>query len=169
MAKRKLTPTETTDDAAKRMCISKTFAPVKVATAEAAAAVDANPPLLLLENELKKAVEKPRIGDSVIYWMRMADLRSEFPWIFIISNNVLTWSPQVRDNRALSRASEYAKKEGIPLIVLFILSPQDYVAHDRSARRIDFTLRNLFLLKVSIFGPTIIFPHLSYCLAEIAL
>ncbi len=113
MAKRKLTPTETTDDAAKRMCISKTFAPVKVATAEAAAAVDANPPLLLLENELKKAVEKPRIGDSVIYWMRMVDLRSEFPWIFIISNNVLTWSPQVRDNRALSRASEYAKKEGV--------------------------------------------------------
>ena len=55
----------------------------------------------------------------------------------------------VGDNRALSQASEVAAKAGVPLLVLFILSPQDYVAHDRSARRIDFTLRNLAVLKVS--------------------
>jgi hypothetical protein len=31
---------------------------------------------------------------------------------------------QVRDNRALSKASEDAKQQGIPLIAIFILSPQ---------------------------------------------
>jgi deoxyribodipyrimidine photo-lyase len=34
-------------------------------------------------------------------------------------------------------------------VVLFLLSPHDYAAHDRSARRIDFTLRNLAKLKVA--------------------
>ena len=56
----------------------------------------------------------------------------------------------VWDNRALGQASEQATKDGIPLIVVFILSPQDYIAHDRSPRRIDFTLRNLSIIKVSL-------------------
>ena len=56
---------------------------------------------------------------------------------------------EVRDNKALSSASAQAVKDGIPLLALFILSPQDYIAHDRSARRIDFTLRNLQVIKVS--------------------
>jgi hypothetical protein len=30
------------------------------------------------------------------------------------------------------------------------LSPQDYSLHDTSSRRIDFALRNLFILKVLI-------------------
>lgn len=55
----------------------------------------------------------------------------------------------VSDNRALSLASQQAQKDGIPLVALFVLSPQDYIAHDRSARRIDFMLRNLALIKVS--------------------
>ena len=58
----------------------------------------------------------------------------------------------VYDNRALSQASEQAQKDGIPLIVLFIISPQDYIAHDRGARRIDFMLRNLRTLKVAVFN-----------------
>lgn len=49
----------------------------------------------------------------------------------------------VLDNRALSLASNHAKKDAVPLVVIFILSPQDYTAHDRSPRRIDFMLRNL--------------------------
>jgi deoxyribodipyrimidine photo-lyase len=56
----------------------------------------------------------------------------------------------VSDNRALSLASAHAKKNDIPLIVLFALSPQDYIAHDRGPRRIDFTLRNLALIKLSL-------------------
>ena len=57
---------------------------------------------------------------------------------------------RAHDNRALSLASACAKAEGIPLLTLFVLSPQDYIAHDRSARRIDFTLRNLAEIKVSV-------------------
>ncbi|KAI0092062.1 DNA photolyase [Irpex rosettiformis] len=70
-------------------------------------------------------------GDAVVYWMRMQDMR-------------------VQDNRALSQASSEAVQLGIPLIALFILSPQDYIAHDRSARRVDFTLRNLTCIKQSL-------------------
>ena len=41
-----------------------------------------------------------------------------------------------------------AKQDNLPLVVFFIISSQDYIAHDRSARRVDFTLRNLSVLKV---------------------
>jgi len=54
----------------------------------------------------------------------------------------------VDDNRALSKASFQAQNLSVPLIVMFVISPQDYAAHDRGARRIDFMLRNLSLLKV---------------------
>lgn len=45
-------------------------------------------------------------------------------------------------------ASAQAQHDSIPLLVLFVLSPQDYEAHDRGARRIDFTLRNLQCIRV---------------------
>ena len=48
-----------------------------MATAEVAAKVDEDPPLdqlTRLLNESKKDVDK---GESVVYWMRMEDLRSE--------------------------------------------------------------------------------------------
>ncbi|KAG6911209.1 hypothetical protein DXG01_003076 [Tephrocybe rancida] len=107
------------------------FRPNKIATAEAAAAVDADMPLSKLEAVLECSVKHPETGDSVVFWMRMGDLR-------------------ISDNRALSLASAHAQEQGIPLIVIFALSPQDYIAHDRSARRIDFTLRNLSKLKISL-------------------
>lgn len=56
----------------------------------------------------------------------------------------------VVDNRALAAASAQAVQNKIPLIVLFLLSPQDYIAHDRSKRRIDFVLRNLSKIKVIV-------------------
>ncbi|KAI9512211.1 DNA photolyase, FAD-binding/Cryptochrome [Russula earlei] len=105
---------------------------VLVASPEAAAAADACPPLgellQMLENGL---TEPPEKGDVVAYWMRMEDLR-------------------ICDNRALAQASASAIKDHVPLIVFFVLSPEDYVAHDRSPRRIDFTLRNLSVLKDSL-------------------
>lgn len=55
---------------------------------------------------------------------------------------------EVVDNRALALASKHAVAYSIPLLVLFLISPQDYVAHDRSPRRIDFALRNLRILQV---------------------
>lgn len=51
------------------------------------------------------------------------------------------------DNRALHLASEKAKNANVPLICLFIVSPQDYQAHLTSAIRVDFELRTLAVLK----------------------
>ncbi|KAF9464436.1 FAD binding domain of DNA photolyase-domain-containing protein [Collybia nuda] len=106
------------------------FVPIKIATASAAAAVDADPPLQKLLKMVRAGGKNLKKGSSIVYWMRMGDLR-------------------ISDNRALSLASQQAQKDCIPLVVLFVLSPQDYKAHDRSARRIDFVLRNLRLIKAS--------------------
>ena len=54
----------------------------------------------------------------------------------------------VEDNRALGLASAEAQKTKKPLVVIYVISPQDYAAHDRGARRIDFMLRNLHIIKV---------------------
>ncbi|KAJ4478256.1 DNA photolyase, FAD-binding/Cryptochrome [Lentinula aciculospora] len=118
-------------DAAKRPRAFSSFAPRKVATAKNAAAVDADPPLGKLSDAVKNQNQKVKKGDAVVYWMKIADLR-------------------ISDNHALSLASAQAKKEEIPLIVLFVISPQDYKAHDRGPRRIDFTLRNLTIIKDSL-------------------
>ncbi|KAJ7591027.1 DNA photolyase, FAD-binding/Cryptochrome [Mycena floridula] len=109
------------------------FLPNKVATQAHAQAVDAAPPLKILLKIVKDETPKldPKVGHSIVYWMRMGDLR-------------------LSDNRALSVASKEATRLGLPLIVLFVLSPQDFVAHDRGSRRIDFTLRNLVILKKSL-------------------
>ncbi|KAJ3931098.1 MAG: DNA photolyase, FAD-binding/Cryptochrome [Lentinula lateritia] len=107
------------------------FAPRKVATAQNAAAVDADQPMHKLLEAVKNQSKTVKNGDAVVYWMRMADLR-------------------ISDNHALSLASAQAKKEEIPLIVLFVISPQDYKAHDRGPRRIDFTLRNLAMIRNSL-------------------
>jgi deoxyribodipyrimidine photo-lyase len=53
-----------------------TFNPTKFATAENAAAVVADPPLPKLLKAVQDAIKNPAKGDSVVYWMRMADLRS---------------------------------------------------------------------------------------------
>ncbi|KAJ3550051.1 hypothetical protein NMY22_g648 [Coprinellus aureogranulatus] len=129
MSKRERTPSST-EDAKKRTRVahSTTFNPIKVASVEAADAADANPPLQQLIKAMELAVQSPAKGDCIVYWMRMADLR-------------------LSDNRALSKASSQAQHDGIPLVVLFVVSPQDYLAHDRGARKIDFTLRNLRMLK----------------------
>ncbi|KAJ3854237.1 DNA photolyase, FAD-binding/Cryptochrome [Lentinula lateritia] len=107
------------------------FAPRKVATAQNAAAVDADQPMGKLLEAVKNQSKTVKNGNAVVYWMRMADLR-------------------ISDNHALSLASARAKKQEIPLIVLFVISPQDYKAHDRGPRRIDFTLRNLAMIRSSL-------------------
>ncbi|KAG2141806.1 DNA photolyase, FAD-binding/Cryptochrome [Suillus bovinus] len=104
------------------------FAPIKIATAEAAATVQTDPPFLRLLDVLRNVVQKPSKGQSIVYWMRMGDLR-------------------ISDNKALALASAQAVEDQIPLVVLHVLSPQDYIAHDRSKARIDFVLRNLFRVK----------------------
>lgn len=57
---------------------------------------------------------------------------------------------RLTDNRALAEASATAINLSLPLIVLHIFSPSDYASHDRSARRIDFQLRSMALLRTSL-------------------
>lgn len=68
---------------------------------------------------------KPR--NAVVHWFK-GDLRLE-------------------DNRALKMASELAAKNGVPLICMYINSPQDLTAHLSSPARVDFTFRNLKVLR----------------------
>ncbi|KAK6215617.1 deoxyribodipyrimidine photo-lyase [Colletotrichum tabaci] len=72
----------------------------------------------------RKAV-KPK--NAVVHWFKM-DLRTA-------------------DNRSLSLASEKAKEAGVPLIAMFIISPQDYEAHLTAPIRVDFMLRTLHVLR----------------------
>ncbi|KAG6378695.1 hypothetical protein JVT61DRAFT_12966 [Boletus reticuloceps] len=53
------------------------FTPKRIATAEAAEAVQAKPPFLRLLAEMQNAVQNPPPGKSIVYWMRMGDLRSK--------------------------------------------------------------------------------------------
>ena len=48
----------------------------KVATAEAAAIVDKEPPFYKLLEVVKSAVKNQTVGDAIVYWMRMEDMRS---------------------------------------------------------------------------------------------
>ena len=48
----------------------------KIATAENAASVDKNPPLQILLNAVADFKNDEEKGDSVVYWMRMEDMRS---------------------------------------------------------------------------------------------
>lgn len=54
------------------------------------------------------------------------------------------------DNKALSLASAKAKSHGVPLICIYIISPQDFKAHLTSAVRVDFILRTLEVLKADL-------------------
>lgn len=87
-------------------------------------------PLTVLNDLIKSTLQqraKVQVGSAVVHWFKR-DLRRT-------------------DNRALHLASEKAKSENVPLICIFIISPQDYEAHVTSARRVDFELRTLGLLK----------------------
>jgi deoxyribodipyrimidine photo-lyase len=62
-------------------------------------------------------------GKAVVHWFK-SDLR-------------------LHDNRALHAASQLARDHKIPLIGLYILSPEDLTAHLASPARVDLTLRTL--------------------------
>ncbi|KAL1694463.1 DNA photolyase, FAD-binding/Cryptochrome [Schizophyllum commune] len=134
-AKRQRPSTATTESPNKRKPTptpSGKFDPIKVATRENAAAVDANLPLKqLLDAVGSRAQDVVEDGECVVYWMRMQDMRIE-------------------DNRALALASAEAQKTKKPLVVIYVISPQDYAAHDRGARRIDFMLRNLRIIRIKL-------------------
>lgn len=76
------------------------------------------------------ARKKVKVAGAVVHWFKM-DLR-------------------IRDNTALSMASEKARGAGIPLIALYIISPQDWEAHLTAPIRVDFMLRTLEVLKADL-------------------
>ena len=82
-AKRQRPSTATTESPNKRKptpTSSGKFDPIKVATRENAAAVDANLPLKqLLDAVGSRAQGAVEDGECVVYWMRMQDMRSMSP------------------------------------------------------------------------------------------
>ncbi|EIW66272.1 hypothetical protein TREMEDRAFT_35180, partial [Tremella mesenterica DSM 1558] len=90
--------------------------------------VDEDPPLDQLMRLLQHGGKEVPNGESVVYWMRMEDVR-------------------IDDNTALYKASQKAQQLHLPLVVLNILSPGEWKIHDRSSKKIDFLLRNLRDLK----------------------
>ena len=79
-----------------------------------------------------EARSKIPVGECVVHWYKR-DLR-------------------LKDNRALSLASKKAAEKGVPLICMFIVSPQDYQAHLTSPPRVDFELRTLEVIKQDLAG-----------------
>ncbi|KAG8533729.1 uncharacterized protein KY384_001470 [Bacidia gigantensis] len=79
------------------------------------------------QKETKAWRDKLPVKDAVIHWFK-SDLR-------------------LADNKALHLASEKAKSKNVPLICLYVVSPQDFKAHARSPVRVDFMLRSLQVLK----------------------
>ncbi|KAK6613644.1 hypothetical protein QC760_002731 [Botrytis cinerea] len=73
----------------------------------------------------RKGIDKG--GECVVHWFK-CDLRT-------------------KDNTALSMASQKAKELGIPLVTMYIVSPQDFEAHLTAPVRVDFILRTLDILK----------------------
>lgn len=77
--------------------------------------------------ETKAAREAIPVKDAVVHWYK-CDLRTQ-------------------DNKALHLASEKAKSKNVPLICIYIVSPQDFEAHMTAPVRVDFILRTLQVLK----------------------
>ncbi|OKP10124.1 Deoxyribodipyrimidine photo-lyase [Penicillium subrubescens] len=83
-------------------------------------------PIDTLEKACKDTADKRRAvtpGKAVVHWFK-TDLR-------------------LQDNRALSTAFQIAKDNQIPVIGVYIVSPEDFEAHLTSPARVDFTLRTL--------------------------
>jgi hypothetical protein len=67
----------------------------KVASPEAAAAADADPPLKKLLSALENVSNVPsKSGDAVVYWMRMEDMRSLRLFPCTISSLIVYLSPR---------------------------------------------------------------------------
>lgn len=81
-------------------------------------------------SETRAERERIKVGDAVVHWFK-SDLRT-------------------RDNRALRLASEKARERDVPLLTMYIVSPQDFEAHLTSPARVDFILRTLRVLKADL-------------------
>jgi deoxyribodipyrimidine photo-lyase len=77
--------------------------------------------------EARESIRLNGSGDAVVHWFKR-DLR-------------------IRDNTGLSKAAELAKENGVGVIGIWIMSPQDWEAHLVSPAKCDFELRSVELLR----------------------
>jgi deoxyribodipyrimidine photo-lyase len=77
--------------------------------------------------ETKDDRDAIKVNEAVVHWFK-CDLRTQ-------------------DNKALHLAAKKAKEAHLPLICLYILSPQDFEAHLTAPIRVDFILRTLTVLQ----------------------
>ncbi|KAI1655382.1 deoxyribodipyrimidine photo-lyase [Daldinia decipiens] len=87
-------------------------------------------PIERLEAALEETAstrKNTQVKEAVIHWFKM-DLRTT-------------------DNRALWEASQKAQEAGVPLICIYIVSPEDFEAHLTAPVRVDFTIRTLHKLR----------------------
>ncbi len=89
--------------------------------------VDANLPFDALTDALDGQPKEDGVS-KVVHWFRAKDLR-------------------IQDNIALYHASELAKKEGKPLIGIYLDCPTEYEWHGTSPARVDFILENLYIMQ----------------------
>ncbi|KAI1453088.1 deoxyribodipyrimidine photo-lyase [Annulohypoxylon moriforme] len=87
-------------------------------------------PIEQLEDALEKTASSRRrtkVKEAVIHWFK-TDLRTT-------------------DNRALWEASQKAQEADVPLICIYIISPEDFEAHLTAPIRVDYVIRSLRILK----------------------
>ena len=130
-------PSSATDipEAEKHSIIDRRFYPPEMSNARCAQYTSgALPrPISLLSGALadtKAAREAIPVKDAVVHWYK-CDLRTQ-------------------DNRALHLASEKARSKGVPLICIYLVSPEDFEAHMTAPVRVDFILRTLSVLKADL-------------------
>lgn len=122
-------------DAEEHGVVLRKYYPHEMSNARARAYNDGELPrpveeLQAAQRDTAAARKKVKIGSAVVHWFKM-DLRT-------------------RDNTALSMASDLAKGAGVPLIALYVISPQDWEAHFTAPIRVDFTLRTLEVLRADL-------------------
>ncbi|KAJ6011647.1 Cryptochrome/DNA photolyase class 1 [Penicillium sp. IBT 35674x] len=108
--------------------VLRDFYPPEMANERCQAYIDGTleRPIETLEKACRDTAEHRRstgVGQAVVHWFK-SDLR-------------------LQDNRALRMAFDIAKENGLPLICLYIQSPEDLTAHIASPARVDLTLRTL--------------------------
>ncbi|OCK74300.1 deoxyribodipyrimidine photo-lyase [Lepidopterella palustris CBS 459.81] len=112
--------------------INRTFYPPEMSNARCAL-YNSNQlprPMAELEQTLFSTLPQRQainLGAAVIHWFKR-DLR-------------------LHDNRSLHLAAQKAREGNIPLICVFLISPQDYEAHLTSPARVDFEFRSLAILR----------------------
>ena len=87
-------------------------------------------PIEVLQTTLKETAgdrAKIKVKDAVVHWFK--------------------WDLRLRDNRALHLASQKAQEKNVPLICIYVVSPEDFEAHLTAPVRVDFILRTLEVLK----------------------